>query len=175
MSNFEFFLPESSMMQYKTLSKLIKLLSCENMTINNINNINNNSDYDIEDYFIDDNITNNMKKDNELIYNLRNIGLNDLHQEKNATYIFINLCEKSKGFMNFFRDYYLLVGKIIYIYICKYEKIEPLILTKIYSRKQFYKLCDYIESKGISFHTRKINYIIDYIKKNNISKYKIFY
>jgi hypothetical protein len=168
MSKFEFFLPESSMLQYKSLSKLIKLLSCENIT-------RIDSDYDIEDYFIDDNITNNMKKDNELIYNLRNIGLNDLHQTTEIKYIFINLCENSKGFLNFFREYNLLVGKIIYVYICRYEKIESLILTKIYSRKQFYKLCDYIESKELSFHTRKMNYIIDYIKKNNISKYKIFY
>ncbi len=175
MSNFEFFLPESSMMQYKSLKKLIKLLSCENMTINNINNINTNNDYDIEDYFIDDNITNNMKKDNELIYNLRNIGINHYNQNKNIIYVFINLYEKSKGFLNFFREYNLLVGKIIYVYICRYEKIESLILTKIYSRKQFYKLCDYIESKDTSFHTRKINYIIDYVKNNNIAKYKIYY
>jgi hypothetical protein len=170
MSKYEFFLPESSMMQYKSLSGFIRLLSMENIT-----NLNNNSDYDIEDYFIDDNITNNLKKDNELIYNLRNIGLNDYNQNKDIIYVFINLCEKSKGFLHFFREYNLLVGKIIYVYICRFEKIEPLILTKIYSRKQFYKLCDYIESKELSFHTRKINYIIDYIKKNNISKYKIFY
>ena len=170
MSKFEFFLPESSMMQYKSLSKLIKLLSCENIT-----NINNNSDYDIEDYFIDDNITKNMKKDNELIYNLRNIGLNDLHQQTDISHIFINLCENSKGFKSFLREYNLLVGKIIYVYICRYEKIESLLLTKIYSRKQFYKLCDDIGSKELSFHTRKMNYIIDYIKRNNISKYKIFY
>jgi hypothetical protein len=116
-----------------------------------------------------------LKKDNELIYNLRNIGLNDYNQNKDIIYFFINLCEKSKGFLHFFREYNLLVGKIIYVYICRFEKIEPLILTKIYSRKQFYKLCDYIESKETSFHTRKMNYIIDYIKKNNISKYKIFY
>ena len=168
MANFEFFLPESSMMKYKSLSKFIKILSFEIIS-------KTSSNYDIEDYFIDDNITNNLKKDNELIYNLRNIGLNDYNQNKDIIYFFINLCEKSKGFLHFFREYNLLVGKIIYVYICRFEKIEPLILTKIYSRKQFYKLCDYIESKETSFHTRKMNYIIDYIKKNNISKYKIFY
>jgi hypothetical protein len=80
MSNFEFFLPESKMLQYKSLKKLVKLLSCENITQQNIYK----SDYDIEDYFIDDIVTNNMKKDNELIYNLRNVGLNDLHQSKES-------------------------------------------------------------------------------------------
>ncbi len=168
MSNFEFFLPESSMMQYKSLSKLINFLSCENIS-------KAYSDYDIEEYFIDNNIIKNGEKDNELIYNLRKLGLNDIHHTTNINYIFINMSEKSKGFINFFRDYNLLVGKTIYIYLCRYEKIEPLILTKIYSRKQFYKLCDYIESKELSFHTRKINYIINFIKKNNLSKCKIFY
>jgi hypothetical protein len=173
MSNFEFFLPESSMMQYKSLYKFIKLLSYENM--NNINNKNSNSDYDIEEYFLDNTITKNSKKDNDMLFNLRNLGISDYNQNKNINYIFINLCENSKGFLHFFREFNLLVGKIIYIYICKYEKIEPLILTKIYSRKQFYNLFDYIESKGTSFHTRKMEHIIKYIKKNNISKYKIFY
>jgi hypothetical protein len=168
MLKFEFFLPESSMMQYKSLSKIIKLLSCKNIT-------NIQDSYDIEDYFIDDNISKNMKKDNELLYNLRNIGLSDLHQQTDITHIFINLFEKSKGFKSFLHDYNLLVGKIIYVYICRYEKIEPLILTKIYSRKQFYKLCDYIETKETSFHTRKIEHIVNYLKRNNLSKYKIFY
>ena len=168
MSNFEFFLPESCMMQYKSLAKLIKLLSCENIT-------RIDSDYDIEDYFIDDNITNNMKKDNELIYNLRNIGCNILHHNTDIIHIFINLCENSKGILYFSGNYNLLIGKLIYVYIYRYEKIEPLILTKIYSRKQFYKLCDYIKSKGLSFHTRKIEYIINHIKRNNLLKYKIFY
>jgi hypothetical protein len=168
MANFEFFLPESSMMKYKSLSKFIKILSFEIIS-------KTSSNYDIEDYFIDDTITDNINKDNELIYNLRNIGLNTINQEKNVIYIFINLSEKSKGFKSFLNEYNLLVGKIIYIYICRYEKLEPLILTKIYSRKQFYKLCEYIESKDTSFHTRKMNYIIDYIHKNNILKWKIFY
>ena len=169
MKKFEFFLPESSMMQYKSLSKLIKLLSCENISINN------NSDYDIEEYFIDDTETYNMRKDNELIYNLRNIGNIDYDQNKYIFYVFINLCEKSKGFTVFSKGYNSFVGSIIYIYLCKYEKIEPLILTKIYSRKQFYKLCEYIKTKETSFHTRKEEHIINYIKNNNILKYKIFY
>ena len=168
MENFEFFLPESSMMQYKSLSKLIKLLSCENISICN-------SDYDIEEYFIDDKETYNMRKDNELIYNLRILGNIDYEQNKNIFYVFINLCEKSKGIINFSKNYNSFIGSIIYIYICRFEKIESLILTKIYSRKQFYKLCNYIETKELSFHTRKKEHIINYIKNNNLLKYKIFY
>lgn len=168
MSHFEFFLPESSMMQYKSLSKMIKLLSCENVP--DIIN-----DYDIEDYFIDDNITKFMKKDNELLYHLRNLGLNDIHNTKDITHVFINLYEKSKGLNNFLNDFNMLVGKCVYVYICRFNNIEPLILTKIYSRKLFVDLGEYIKSKELSFHTRHREHILSYIRTNNISKYKIYY
>jgi hypothetical protein len=147
---------------------MIKLISCENIP-------DIIEDYDIEDYFIDDNITKFMKKDNELLYNLRNIGLIDMHKEKEILHIFINLCENSKGLNKFVNDFNLLVGKCIYVYTCRLDKIEPLILTKIYSRKLFVDLCEYIKSKEISFHTRHREHILSYIRLNNISKYKIFY